>query len=88
MLGRWVQAHAWCMVTAFAILFPAGIIWARYYRVRNLEGLPYTCCVRAAMLLLTCMDLLTHSRLPPHSGLLCSACLNTCVHSPGVLPVQ
>ena len=31
----WVQAHAWCMVVAFAILFPAGIIWARYFRVRR-----------------------------------------------------
>ena len=29
-----VNAHAWCMVVAFGILLPLGIIWARYFRVR------------------------------------------------------
>ena len=28
-----VQAHAWCMVVAWGILLPMGIIWARYFRV-------------------------------------------------------
>ena len=32
----YVQAHAWCMTVVFAFIFPTGIIWARYSRVRPL----------------------------------------------------
>ena len=34
----WVQTHAWCMTVVFAFIFPTGIIWARYSRVRQLGG--------------------------------------------------
>ena len=33
--SAWVATHAWCMLAVFAVIFPAGIIWARYSRVRK-----------------------------------------------------
>ena len=47
--SHWVQAHAWCMIVVFAILFPAGIIWARYFRVSSLGRPVLLCCSRSAV---------------------------------------